>query len=284
MQEYYKEGDIETSFQQTDAIHFVGHFIIWHRYYLWAFEKALQTHCDYNGTIPYWNWVLDTESSLPMEEYPIFTGTHSFGGNGPWEPTPPDSWFPVPGRTGGGCVTDGAFTYPGFSLALGPVNDLSITNPHCLRRDFSPEVVSFNLNAPAVATVLDSPDFPTFARNLEGFPSFDIPTIHGGGHFGVGGTLGTLGADPYFSPGDPIFFQHHGNLDRLYWEWQKKDLPQRLNEVGGNIVAWDFANEVAGNVTLDFEVHLGELAGPKKVSELLDIQDGPFCYKFDTDA
>lgn len=36
------------------------------------------------------------------------------------------------------------------------------------------------------------------------------------------------------SPGDPVFYLHHGYLDRLWWEWQSRDLSTRLTEIGGN--------------------------------------------------
>lgn len=119
---------------------------------------------------------------------------------------------------------------------------------------------------------------------MEGFASFEIPNIHGGGHFGIGGSLGTMG-NPYYSPGDPIFYLHHGNLDRVYWEWQKRDKAARMSAAGGvgaNIVPWDYEG-LQGNVTADFPIHMGEIAGAKRIDELLDIKSGPFCYKYDTD-
>lgn len=36
------------------------------------------------------------------------------------------------------------------------------------------------------------------------------------------------------SPGDPIFYLHHTYLDKLWWDWQAKDLPKRLTEIAGN--------------------------------------------------
>lgn len=35
------------------------------------------------------------------------------------------------------------------------------------------------------------------------------------------------------SPGDPIFYLHHTNLDRIWWNWQKLDLPKRFTDMGG---------------------------------------------------
>jgi tyrosinase len=36
------------------------------------------------------------------------------------------------------------------------------------------------------------------------------------------------------SPGDPIFYLHHGYLDRLWWDWQSRNLTSRLSEIAGN--------------------------------------------------
>lgn len=43
-------------------------------------------------------------------------------------------------------------------------------------------------------------------------------------------------ADQSSSPGDPLFFLHHTNLDRLWWQWQSASLPARLEEMGGRNV------------------------------------------------
>lgn len=39
------------------------------------------------------------------------------------------------------------------------------------------------------------------------------------------------GGDPASSPGDPVFYFHHGALDRLWWIWQMQDPDMRLNVV-----------------------------------------------------
>lgn len=39
--------------------------------------------------------------------------------------------------------------------------------------------------------------------------------------------------DPVLSPGDPVFFLHHTNLGRLWWEWQSANLTYRLTDMGG---------------------------------------------------
>jgi tyrosinase len=40
--------------------------------------------------------------------------------------------------------------------------------------------------------------------------------------------------DLLLSPGDPVFYLHHGYLDRVWWEWQSRNLTRRLTEIAGN--------------------------------------------------
>lgn len=53
---------------------------------------------------------------------------------------------------------------------------------------------------------------PTFA----GFRAIESSGGHGGGHNWVGGTMAGGG-----SPADPLFWLHHGNVDRLWAIWQR---------------------------------------------------------------
>lgn len=38
------------------------------------------------------------------------------------------------------------------------------------------------------------------------------------------------------SPGDPIFFLHHANVDRLWWQWQQANLSARLTDMSGPLI------------------------------------------------
>ena len=129
-----------------------------------------------------------------------------------------------------------------------------------------------------VDVVMAQPDYTAFAKQIENEPVFSIPNIHGSGHFGVGGVLGTIG-DAYNSPGDPLFYLHHGNLDRILTEWQNINLEQRLNEVGGPIIPFDYSGQ---NVTLDFEINLSPIAPAITLKEALNFRGNTFCYTYDT--
>lgn len=86
--------------------------------------------------------------------------------------------------------------------------------------------------------------------------------------------------DSYLSPGDPLFWLHHNNLERLFVSWQKKDLKRRLKDVSGPIYAFDFANQRGGNVTLGFEVNLGPLGGSRSLGSLMEVGKKELCYEF----
>ena len=58
-----------------------------------------------------------------------------------------------------------------------------------------------------VPTVMAATTFGSFAPPMNG--------IHGAVHIWVGGTM----SDPSTAAADPIFWMHHANLDRLWWQW-----------------------------------------------------------------
>ncbi|KAF9734717.1 hypothetical protein PMIN06_008036 [Paraphaeosphaeria minitans] len=259
---------------QTPNIHWVGHFLLWHRYFVATFERALRECCAYTGAQPYWDWSLDADptnlSSTAPFETAMFDPVTGFGGNGPKvEPTAEQNPLGITGGTGGGCVPSGPFAAPNFWVNI-PKRD-------CLRRDFIPWIMNSFADPALVANVLAQPDYTSFARAIEGTPSFAAANIHGSGHFGVGGVLGQLG-NAANSPADPLFYLHHGNLDHVLWKWQQQDPAIRLNEVGGPVTPFDYGGV---NVTLDFKINMGALAGDATLKDLLDTEGETLCYTYD---
>ncbi|KAK8021782.1 hypothetical protein PG990_006920 [Apiospora arundinis] len=271
---------------QTPNIHWVGHFILWHRYLVATYEKALREECGYEGgqpsrvsmliliyqllglvngrppRRPHLHGLLPRRRPRPRQ---VLLRRQRRPGHPHAEAKP----LNLTGGTGGGCVRDGAFTPDRFRVNYGP-------DPGCLKRDFVPWIFNSFADPKLVEEVLEQPDYASFARTIEKVPTFDAPNVHGSGHFGIGGVLGTIG-NAENSPGDPLFYLHHGNLDRILWMWQQQDLETRLNQVGGPIVPMDYGGQ---NVTLDFTVNLGELAGDATLKQLLDTQGGVLCYTY----
>lgn len=251
--------------------------------------------CSSLTTRRYWDWSLDAEpqNNLSMAIYDtvVFSPTEGFGGNGKYVEMDPEveGIFRDWGRSGGGCVEEGPFTLPNFHVNIGEKNGSS-----CLRRDFLPAVLHVDADPKEVQEVLDQPNFAAFDRQMEGEPAFDPPAIHAGGHFGIGGLMGQAG-DAANSPGgkyyssqrfwstlltatDLLFYMHHTMIDYVYWKWQQKDLEIRNNQVGGPVTPYDYTGT---NVTMDFEIDLGDIAPSVPLRDTLDTQGKLFCYTYE---
>ncbi len=180
---------VYTHIQQTFSVHYTGHFLAWHRYYVARYEHMLRAECGYRGAQPYWDWTLDTPANR-WAASPVFDARTGFGGNGGWVEVDAANPFAVPGRTGGGCVTDGPFAGVQDLVHLGPTDGVTY-NPQCLKRDFSPYFAGRYLGWNQTRLTLAQPDFGAFDQVVQGGPSFEMSGVHGGGHYGVGGTLGS---------------------------------------------------------------------------------------------
>jgi tyrosinase len=265
---------------QTPNIHFVGHFLPWHRYFLWTYEKALREECGYKGTQPYWDWSKDAASGKAMNDFDIFSPVDGFGGNGPFVPTTPEqNWIGLNDRTGGGCVTNGPFA-TNFTLNVGPGSDITKSNPHCLIRDFCPDTFRSNVGYDTVNEVTQHNTYEAFARRLEGLPGWSMKNFHGGGHFGVGGLLGSMG-DSSNSPNDPVFYLHHANVDRIWTQWQEQNLIPRILDMGGPINMFDYDNVKGLNVTLGFKIGLSELAPQIPIAAVMYTRGPMLCYRYE---
>ena len=142
---------------------------------------------------------------------------------------------PIPPATGGGCVTTGPFRNhitnlgPVAYAPQGPNGGLGY-NPRCLVRDLAPGFS--NQTKPSdVAKVIGEPhDLSSFDDLFE-----SLTGVHAGGHFLMGG----VGIDAYASPGDPAFYLHHAQVDRVWSIWQALKPEERLNQVYGTGTAFN---------------------------------------------
>ncbi|RWA09323.1 hypothetical protein EKO27_g5783 [Xylaria grammica] len=183
---------------QVRYIHSVGAFLPFHRFFVTVHDRLLRDECGYTGPLPYWDEPADAGDITGSS---VFTAEPNFGGNG----------------TGnGGCVTDGPFA----NLTLHFQRNLT-TSDYCLSRLFSDRSFAAS-NSTNVEICLKKETFVDVWNCMEG-------AIHGAGHGGVGGTM----LDLLLSPGDPVFFLHHGYMDRVWYQWQAQNLTTRLTEIGG---------------------------------------------------
>ncbi|KAF9464005.1 hypothetical protein BDZ94DRAFT_1191837 [Collybia nuda] len=231
-------------------IHLVGHFLPWHRRFIATFEKALRRECGYEGALPYWDWTLDYGRNKSITTSPIFDPLTGFGG------------FPK----GGGCVTDGPFASYNLSFGPGPV-----INNHCLTRSYNKTLAPY-LTPAQVANTTKQPTFELFRIELEGRPFTETIKIHDAGHRIVGGEM----QDDSSSPGDPVFYLHHANLDRIWWIWQKADAIRRVYEISGRSTV----DPPYRNVTLDFRLKMGTLAELVPIRDVMDTSRAPLCYTY----
>ncbi|KAK6596644.1 hypothetical protein H4I96_09296 [Botrytis cinerea] len=225
-------------------------FIAWHRYFLHIYERALREQCGYTGHNVYWDWSLDWED---MSKSPIWDSNIGFGGNG--------NSHSNKSVGHGHCVTDGPFanrTIQYFGSEYGA---------HCLSRGFIHgdhlrTIFGLKVQPKALEAVLLQPDYESFNLELEEGPHNAIPRAIRGDFLRV------------TAPNDPVFFLHHTQLDRMWWQWQQQDPEQRLLQYSRNSL---MDNEVNA---LDDVFHFGDFAPDKKVSEVLSTETELLCYRY----
>ncbi|KAK1753572.1 hypothetical protein QBC47DRAFT_386759 [Echria macrotheca] len=278
---------------QTLFIHLTGNFFTWHRHFTNTFEKELQK-CGYNGNLPYWEWGYDVNSP---RDSPVFDGSDtSLGSDGapvthagmqllfPGNPNP----VIFPPGTGGGCIQSGPFK--GMNISLGPVNlpvygsptttaaaDPNQNNPRCVKRDMNPFIAKgWTTFRNTTEVILYKNNIKDFQGEFTGDPrtTSNPLGVHGGGHFTIGGDPG---ADAWISPGDPAFYLHHGQVDRVFWIWQMLDFPNRQN-VWGTTFFLDLVP--SPNTTVNDIIDLSPLAPPVKIKDVMSTVAGPNCYVY----
>ena len=276
---------VATHIKYTYNIHLTADFLAWHRYFIWLFEHDLQTLCGYTGSLPYWNWALD--ASAPQDS-PLFTGdAYSMGSNGAYIASRSGVYLGnqnvvIPPGTGGGCITSGPFS--NYTANLGPLDTTDLGdfdyNPHCVTRDLNSWVSTRFTSWENVTTLLLNNNYVEAFQGVMQADSNYLPTgnfgVHGGGHFTLG-SQSTM-SDFESSPADPVFYLHHGMIDRLWTVWQGLDLPGRQNAISGTST---LANSPASaDMTLDDMLPFGLVADDVRFGGVMDTLSGQFCYYY----
>ncbi|SPN99116.1 related to tyrosinase [Cephalotrichum gorgonifer] len=279
---------------QTLSIHGTGNFLVWHRYYVYLWEKALQDECGYKGTQPYWDygrWQADPLAS------PLFDGSDtSLGGNGAPRTLKEKREMRSKrqfggggfggfggGGNGGGCVTTGPFK--DMVVTLGPMAAVVQpapaanpqangygSNPRCLRRDITATLgQNYGKTTDIVNTITNYPTVVAFQNFLQGGQG-----VHGVGHFTV---AGDPGGDFYISPNEPSFWLHHAMIDRIWTIWQSQDYENRRMAMQGG------TRMMGGGPaqTLDDPVEMNVVGPTYAIRDLMSSVDGPgpFCYVYE---
>lgn len=224
-----------------------------------------------------------------------------------------DAAIYMPPGTGGGCLTSGPFA--NYTVNLGP-DGLALVNngfdnssypfeynPRCLKRSLTDYSNQRFANTSSVLTLLRDPqDVWTFEFLMSGDPAYPELGVHGGGHWSLGSSQlpplvcilcstnyfigGDPGRDLFVSPGDPVFFLHHANIDHIWWLWQMQDPETRVTNwttaVNG---PFTMNNQTAPfkNGTAEDIQDLGFVAEGQthKLGELLETTSDIFCYVYE---
>ncbi|KAK0101316.1 hypothetical protein ONS95_006493 [Cadophora gregata] len=180
--------------------------------FLHIFEYNLRNRCQFEGSLPYWDWTLDWKD---LAASPIWDDTFGFGGDGNVSSTSPFG-------DGSHCVTTGPFGGLKLLYANGTVS------PHCLSRGFTyyetgkkGAISGEHLRPEDIEGLMQE-------RHYNGFRNMTEYLLHNALHWGLHGDF-----SQWSSANDPIFYLHHAQLDRLWWFWQQQR-PERLTEYFGS--------------------------------------------------
>lgn len=148
--------------------------------------------------------------------------------------------------------------------------------PHCLRRDLNPRVVKPTLTAENVRALLSSPNITVFNQVMNVGVKPEVLGVHAAGHQGVGSDM----SDFFSSPGDPIFYLHHAQIDRLWTQWQQLDPKTRQYAISGTGTLFNYPPSPV--FQLNDTINLGKLSpkGPRPIREFMSTVRGIFCYEY----
>ncbi|KAI8901868.1 hypothetical protein BC833DRAFT_535205 [Globomyces pollinis-pini] len=196
-------------------------FLPWHRWFIHHYEQALQS-VNPSIILPYWDWTLDSENPTAADVF------KDFGLNG--------------NPASGYCMTTGIAK--GWTVTAGPnrAGKCLVRTNDWSKKLWSPE---------SVTNLLRTPDFSTFWTSLENGP-------HGMVHNAIGGANGDF--KQMWSTNDPIFFLHHGMVDKVWWRWQS--------------ACKENVGKYAGSSSYRLAPY------PRTVADVSNTQAGPFCYTY----
>lgn len=251
-----------------DSVHFVAHFLVWHRHFIYLYEEAL-SHCGYTGALPRWDWTLDAANVTAAPVWSSDTEV-GFGTNGTGPSTAPSS-----SGLDGGAVVDGAFARLQLNLPF----------RHQLQRNWNPFLdisvggsifASQYFDQRAIRILQSSTSYQQFAVGVEGQDPDVFDNAQPGPHSTVHALIGGDFPSSSTAANDPLFFLHHANIDWLWWKWQQADRSNRLYEYGGNRRRRSSRQDATLSDTIEF---LGLTRNPT-VRSVMDISTFPHCYTY----
>lgn len=248
----------------TPLIHATGLFFAWHRHFVQLFETALRDECGYSGYQPYWDWA--RWADLPPKSNPLYDGSStSISGNGRYIPdrngtlqpfpipidNPPAIYTP-PG-TGGGYIYEGPFV--DWQLHLGPVVQMNVRNGQHVNPNPRPDGLGYNprhiirdFNNTLITQGATYSILTSMLTNMTSIHDFH-PAFFAGPHLVGHSFISGYDNDLFTSPGDPLFWFHHTQVDRMYSIWQGLDYATREYALDGTLTLTNVPP--SRNATLD---------------------------------
>jgi len=220
----------------TPNVHNNAKFLLWHRYYLWTFEDIMRSECGFSGPLP---WFDESRYAGKFSQSSIFSS----------------SWLGGI-AVGGNCVTNGQFA--GLTLHVGPGPG---NGDHCLSRNGDASETALT-GSSMVSACNAKTDYADMAGCAE-------ISAHAHGHNGIGGPM----RDVYASPGDPVFWLHHGFIDRNFRVWQNMD--------SSRVTCVDGTDHVGTRLQLSTGISVNGLRPGVTIGDVINTMGGKLCYKYD---
>lgn len=211
------EGAYPNNYGAFTAIHKYAHgspspggpFLAWHRKMLFDLETQLQREArNCSLTLPYWNSYIEANNPLGSFVFdPSRYGGHWHSVEEPWAG---GEWCQMPSGDYGYCLSEG--------IGNGWLEDPSADPRDC----------AFCVHrSPRSNFLRGSTEVNNDLRRIRSYSEFDnrMSAIHGTVHAAIiNGNMAFINP----APKDPIFYLHHGGVDRLY-EWWVQDWRVRRN-------------------------------------------------------
>ncbi|TFY74831.1 hypothetical protein EWM64_g9182 [Hericium alpestre] len=258
-------------------IHFTGLFLPWHRWFVQAYETALKDQCGYTGASPYWNWTQDPDPA---------------SGLGGWGDPARD--FAVP---------DGGFSNLHLSYPV----------PHTLRRNFTLQPF-LALDTPAIAPFVPDPAMLAnstftasevekmvggFVGDFVGFQQYfeQYEGAHSSVHVIMGGDLGgtcpinapqNCTPGPTWSVNEPLFFMHHAMVDKVWSDWQQRNVTNFGQFHGGTVqeltnftLYTQYPNGAPPFLNNDSKIPADGMFPEVSIADVMNTTGGYLCYVYE---
>ncbi|KAL1879877.1 hypothetical protein Daus18300_001716 [Diaporthe australafricana] len=177
-------------------------------------------------------------------------------------------------------------TLPACSYCNTTVGAFLSYEPRCVKRDISSALGQVWANDSMIADLLSNPlyqtDIGAFQDRLQytGTDTVGWYGLHAYGHFAVNGDPS---GDGYNSPNEPLFWLHHGQVDRLWWIWQNQRPLERAFQINGTRTLGN--SPPSADATIEDLINVGFVDGEYDeglaIKNYVSTMGGPLCYIYE---